>query len=496
MANRLRPKPLNKTDKLQKPLRFCSLFIIMFIILKRRVCAGVKEMTRLTFIADLHHYSETLGTTGRQYALRSGSDQKCLAETGAIIDAAFAKIAQSDTQAVMLIGDVTNDGERVSHMELLEKLRTLQQRKPVYTVTATHDWCCDGNPRRFCGNSVSDDVPTCTSEELGRLYAPFGPEQALAVYTTHLGTQSYTVDIGDDVRLLALIDDQNGRGRAGFTEEHFQWIETQLHRAAKAGRVLIAMEHHLLLPSVHPLFTGGCCVGEREEVVRRLMRAGLRYVFVGHSHMQFVSRFTDEAGRTLTQVNVGSLCGYPAPICRVTVANGRVRFFTEHLQSFVWKGQAVPAQSYLAAHAFQMIDRLLQSPNQNEFTDRLTALQLPGEKFGALYPLVRPLLCFVRTATLGQCARVLRPLGFLKGVPESCVRECQSVRLLPLVYRIFLNLFDGAEYPFLRGGAQYRLVMAFMASLEKRVPALCGLTDAADVLLCGGRWPADSGDIT
>ena len=120
----------------------------------------------------------------------------------------------------------------------------------------------------------------------------------------------------------------------------------------------------------------------------------------------------------------------------------------------------------------------------------------PSLIFGALYPLVRPLLRFVRTATLGQCASVLRPLGFLKGVPESCVRECQSVRLLPLVHRIFLNLFDGAEHPFLRGGAQYRLVMAFMASLEKRVPALCGLTDAADLLLCGGRWPADSGDIT
>ena len=39
---------------------------------------------KLTFIADLHHYSETLGTNGRAYELRSGSDQKCLGETGAI----------------------------------------------------------------------------------------------------------------------------------------------------------------------------------------------------------------------------------------------------------------------------------------------------------------------------------------------------------------------------------------------------------------------------
>lgn len=48
-------------------------------------------MLKLTFIADTHHYSETLGTEGRQYALRSGSDQKYLAETGAIIDAAISR---------------------------------------------------------------------------------------------------------------------------------------------------------------------------------------------------------------------------------------------------------------------------------------------------------------------------------------------------------------------------------------------------------------------
>lgn len=31
-------------------------------------------MTKLTFIADTHHYSRTLGDTGRVYWLRSGSD--------------------------------------------------------------------------------------------------------------------------------------------------------------------------------------------------------------------------------------------------------------------------------------------------------------------------------------------------------------------------------------------------------------------------------------
>ncbi len=52
----------------------------------------------------------------------SGSDQKCLAETGDIIDSsAFNQLAESDTDAVFILGDVTNDGEMVSHLEFVRK---------------------------------------------------------------------------------------------------------------------------------------------------------------------------------------------------------------------------------------------------------------------------------------------------------------------------------------------------------------------------------------
>ena len=48
---------------------------------------------KITFIADTHYYSKTLGISGKAYELRSGSDQKWLAETEQIIDSAFEKIA-------------------------------------------------------------------------------------------------------------------------------------------------------------------------------------------------------------------------------------------------------------------------------------------------------------------------------------------------------------------------------------------------------------------
>ncbi|MBR3588552.1 MAG: hypothetical protein IKL16_03220, partial [Clostridia bacterium] len=61
-------------------------------------------MKKITLIADLHHFSETLADDGTAYRLRQSSDQKCLKESGAIIDSAFRKIAESDTDYVFIAG--------------------------------------------------------------------------------------------------------------------------------------------------------------------------------------------------------------------------------------------------------------------------------------------------------------------------------------------------------------------------------------------------------
>ena len=129
---------------------------------------------RFVFIADTHHFSRTLSDGGEAYAYRSESDQKCLEETGEIIDAAFEKILEDPPAAVMIAGDLSDDGERICHEEFREKLRELQKHVPVYVITATHDWCCDENPRRFTGDEVTNDVETVPHEELSEFYREFG----------------------------------------------------------------------------------------------------------------------------------------------------------------------------------------------------------------------------------------------------------------------------------------------------------------------------------
>ena len=450
-------------------------------------------MTKLTFIADTHHYSKILGTKGRQYELRSGSDQKCLAETGEIIDSAFDYISKSDTDAVLIAGDVTNDGEKASHLEFREKLKALAKSKKVYVITATHDWCCDGNPRRFNGSIVFHDVEVMKSSELRDFYFDFGPKDALSEYITHIGTCSYVVQISENVRILALNDDKNQNGHAGFTEEHFCWIEEQIKKAQQDGCLIIGMEHHLLMPHVTPLITGGStCVENREYVASRLADAGLKYMFVGHSHIQSTSSFKTRKGNVITEVNVGSLVGYPAPIVEVTVNDDlTLSYQVKHLKNFTLNGNKVDAQEYLKKHALDLLHRVIDAPDKKELIDRLTALQLDGKKFEKFTPIIFKVLKFIKNADVMAVYKKLKRIGLAKDIDYILAVKYRNKKLLDIIDEIYLSLFDGSTVTYSRDDDYYKLIISVVSipsKIFKKNNDMKKLIFAVDSILTGGNF--------
>ena len=450
-------------------------------------------MTKLTFIADTHHYSKTLGTKGRQYELRSGSDQKCLAETGEIIDSAFDYISKSDTDAVLIAGDVTNDGEKVSHLEFREKLKALAKSKKVYVITATHDWCCDENPRRYDGDKVFHDVEVMKSSELRDFYFDFGPKDALSEYITHIGTCSYVVQISENVRILALNDDKNQNGHAGFTEEHFCWIEEQIKKAQHDGCLIIGMEHHLLMPHVTPLITGGStCVENREYVASRLADAGLKYMFVGHSHIQSTSSFKTRKGNVITEVNVGSLVGYPAPIVEVTVNDDlTLSYQVKHLKNFTLNGNKVDAQEYLKKHALDLLHCVIDAPDKKELIDRLTALQLDGKKFEKFTPIIFKVLKFIKNADVMDVYKKLKRIGLAKDIDYILAVKYRNKKLLDIIDEIYLSLFDGSTVTYSRDDDYYKLIISVVSipsKIFKKNNDMKKIIFAVDSILTGGNF--------
>ena len=405
---------------------------------------------RFTVLADTHYYDASLGVTGGAYALRSASDQKCLAETDAILTAAFSEIAASDTDAVLIAGDLSNDGERVCHEKMREKLYALQKTKPVFVTTATHDWCCDKNPRRFNGDKVSNDVETLSSAELYDFYADFGVNGARDTFKTHIGTASYLRDLSESVVLLSLIDDKNGNDHAGYTPDHLQWILDTVRRETAAGKTVIGMQHHLLYPHISPLLTNGCCCANRDELREQLTDAGLRFLFVGHSHIQRIDKFVSKNGRELYEINVGSLCGYPAPRVEVEITDTEVRLHTVLLQQFTYGGKTVDAQRHLEAHAVHLIGGVLTTLAHGTSVEAAEKLQSFGvsaadaQAFtGNGFPLLQRAARFLLRARVKDVAAFLRRLPGGKAIAQTDVDAVRNMPLTQIANAVMLSVLSG-----------------------------------------------------
>ena len=298
-------------------------------------------MLQFFLITDTHYYDcEALGHS-------SHVDQITLNESGAIIDAAFDQmIAQTDTEIVLIAGDLSSNGERANHDGFIKKLRRLQQNgKRVYVITATHDYGLvnidDAGAERRPGATYRN--------ELRGLYNDFGFRDAIAEFEE----LSYVAQLAPGCRLLCLNDDLDG-----YNAGQLAWILEQVKKAREDGQFIFAMTHHPALPPtpIYPLISRGDMLGDYENTTTILADAGLRFIFTGHSHMQDVSCKRTESGNTLYHINTGALVGYDTPIRKVTVDGQAMRIETQRVESIAWDTQGKTVSEYTQDY----FDRLLK----------------------------------------------------------------------------------------------------------------------------------------
>ncbi len=407
---------------------------------------GEESLMRIAVIADLHHYSRTLGDEGKAFDLRQGSDQKCLKETGAIIDAAFARFKEEKLDAVLIAGDISDDGETVSHKEIIEKLEDLNKTVPVFLTTATHDWCCDGRAHRYEGNEILPETDVYTPTRLREDYAKFGADKCIGEYRTHLDKSSYCYELSPTLRLLALEDDQDGISASGYSDDHLNWICDQIQNAKEDGAGVIAFQHHLLLENLIPLINKSQKIGNNEYRAGRLADAGLRLIFVGHSHMQRTSSLLSENGNTITQINVGSLCGHPAPINYIETDGKTATVTVEHLQKFVLDGEEKDG-AYITNHTKDLLGRILTASQNNcaDFDEKLRALGIKIKPIDKIYPIAKWGCKKLLTTSVGKAAKTVNRLTAGKGIDKKAYKQVADDNLIDYVYAILLSVFDGSK---------------------------------------------------
>ncbi len=457
-------------------------------------------MTKFAVIADPHYYSEKLGCEGSAYERREGSDQKMLIKSKGTISAALEEIKNSDAEFLMIAGDLSNDGERCSHEEIREMLYEFKKSKPVYVITATHDWCCDGNPRRFEGDQVFNDVETLAPNELHEFYRDFGLNDSISEFHTHQNKVSYVVRPCEGVTLFCLDDDQNGEGGAGYSDEHFLWIKEQTEEAKKRGDIVFGMQHHHLhLTEFDRVINGKGSVEYREKLCKKFADIGFPVMFTGHSHMQHIRRIYSENGSPFYEINVGSISGYPAPIVYCEASKAGIDIKTEHLKSFTYNGKEY-SNDYLKEHATGLFTKVIAAASSNErdkFSALIACLGVSEEKANKIWIVAKPLLKWLDKLTIKKAARIMNFISFGKAIDKKAAKEISDLKVKDVIFSTFHSILDGSLVKHKEGSAYYIVftqALAFPLRLVKKlriknnalIRTLTHLKNAAHELMTGG----------
>ncbi len=460
----------------------------------------MKKLTTFAVIADPHYYSEKLGVTGEAYERRAGSDQKMLAQSRGTVIAALEAVKNSDAEFLMIAGDLSNDGELCSHEEMRELLYEFKKHKPVYVITATHDWCCDGNPRRYEGEHTYHDVETLGPDRLFPFYKDFGGDEAISEFHTHQDKVSYVVRPCEGVTVFCLDDDQNGESGFGYSEEHFAWITQQTRLAKERGDIVFGMEHHHLhLTEFDRVINGRGSVEYREILCKRFADIGFHMMFTGHSHMQHIRRIESENGNPFYEMNVASISGYPAPIVYVDAYENGLDVKTEHLAEFEYKGETY-TNDFLKAHATKLFTKVIEAAVKNEkrdFSALVACLGINEEKANKIWIIARPVLKWLDKLTVKKAARIMNFISFGKAIDKKAAKEIGSTKVMDIVYATFHSILDGSLIKHEEGSAYYTVftqAVAFPYRLVKKlkikngglIRTLTHLKNAAPELMTGG----------
>lgn len=420
-------------------------------------------MNELNFyhLTDLHYYAnERIGSSGEAYEIKCQVDQKCMAESGAIIDSAFKNIIEDkDTEIVLISGDLTFDGEVQSHDALKEKLYNLKANgKRVFITFATHDFFMEA--RKYTDEEGVTFLPKYTRAELRQHYNDFGYSEAIA---EHENSYSYCVQLSDDVRLLCLNDDGDFDAFCGYYNDLLFWIKEQVEDAKKNGCEIFAMTHHPLVDPtpVYPLFSHKAMLGGYEFTAPYLADLGIRYVFDGHTHIHDINFIESKKGNRLYQINTGSLTGYPLAYRKVNFSDKGMDIKTIQVEDIDWDLNGQDVLQYAKEHFVYMIKSVFESL-ENDYEKFIVLSQGfsgEGEKLRKVQPILQKAGKFANRLTMAKLCKLF-------GCSKYCTPAVAEKRIVEFICDVIVNMYSGQEV-YSPETDEYKAFMSIVKKLGK-----------------------------
>lgn len=316
------------------------------------------KKTSFWVISDTHLIADSLHDHGQAFSqMQKTSQGKDLYYQETALSA-FVRMAQKKKPAAIIVtGDVTFNGERVSAEKFAEIFKPLEETQ-LLVLPGNHD-IYDGWAREFRGKKQY--YAGQISPRMWRNIFKTSYKNAVSVDDESL---AYSVQLNPDY--LLILADSNDYGKeeattapatAGFLgREQRRWIKAQLQYASENNLQVIFCMHHNLYAH-NPAVNKGYVVDDYRELRKLLAQYNVKLVFSGHIHAQNIMLPQDPC--PATEVVTASFCSNDQGYGVVKVS---------------------PKEVIYTCHHFKMKDYLTDKEKQNwtltHFHDYLENIQL------------------------------------------------------------------------------------------------------------------------
>jgi hypothetical protein len=294
-------------------------------------------MVKIAVLSDLHFMDPSLlksdGTAFQMYLMQ---DPKLLAESGAILKELLLKLLIEKPDLVLISGDLTKDGELVSHKALIKQLRILGLNHiKVLVIPGNHDI---NNPdaKIFDGDNTTP-VTSITANDFKSLYADYGYKQAIAKDPNSL---SYVSEPIKGIRILALDANEYYNSTSTYNvvagtikDATMLWAKAQLAIAKTKGITVIGMMHHGLVEHFggESYLFPDYLIDNWGSQADTLIKAGLKVMFTGHFHANDAVQ-RSFGNSSIVDVETGSPVIYHSPYRIINMINNKLYINTKHIE--------------------------------------------------------------------------------------------------------------------------------------------------------------------
>lgn len=333
-----------------------------------------KNQIKIAVVSDIHYTAPALftnnGQAGQAFQDYLAHDPKLLAYSDPIWHRVLADLRADKPDILLVPGDLTKDGERVSHEAMAGFFQSLQNDGvKVYVVPGNHD-VSNPEARRYDGNKAYP-TPNVSPADFSKLYGAFGYANAISRDQNSL---SYVVQPYPGLWIMGIDAcryEDNGEksiGSGRIKPQTLTWMLDKLAQARKQNITVFGMMHHNLVEHYTNQATidPGYVIDDWQNISETLMNAGLRIIFTGHYHATDITRI-EKGNKELFDIETGSLVTPPIPYRRIVMKDNVLDITTNQVTSI---GATFPdgmnftqyANSFLSVRLDAYFNHLLTTP--------------------------------------------------------------------------------------------------------------------------------------